>query len=82
MRRSCVAALAVILLIAVCRLPLAQANDSPTRIIAVHYPATVQTGQLFTVKIQVAYSARFGMMDVGIWDLDTGGGAESAGGGI
>jgi len=72
MRRSCVAALAVILLIAVCRLPLAQANDSPTRIIAVHYPATVQTGQLFTVKIQVAYSARFGMMDVGIWDLDTG----------
>ena len=72
MRRSCVAALAVILLLAVCRLPLAQANEPPTRVIAVQYPATVQTGQLFTVRIQVAYSARFGMMDVGIWDLETG----------
>jgi len=72
MRRSYVVVLAVMLLLAVSTLPLAHANEPPTRIIAVHYPTTVQTGELFTVRIQVAYSARFGMMDVGIWDLGTG----------
>jgi len=72
MHRSFVVVLAVILLLAVCRLPLAHANEPPTRIIAIHYPTSVQTGELFTVRIQVAYSARFGMMDVGIWDLGTG----------
>jgi len=77
MRRSYVAILAVILLLAVCRLPLAHADEPPTRIIAVHYPATVQTGQPFTVTIEVAYSARFGMMDVGLWDLETGSVLES-----
>lgn len=72
MRRSFVIVLAVMLLLAVCGLPLAHANEPPTRIIAIHYPATVQTGELFAVRIQVMYSARFGMMDVGIWDLGTG----------
>lgn len=72
MRRSYVLVLAVTLVLAFCSLPLSHANEPPTRIIAVDYPTTVQTGELFTVRIQVAYSARFGMMDVGIWDLGTG----------
>ena len=72
MRRSYVVILAVILILAVCRLPLAHANEPSTRIIALHYPTTVQIGQLFTVRIEVAYSARFGMMDVGVWDLESG----------
>ena len=72
MRRSYVLVLAVTLALAFCSLPLAYANEPPTRIIAVYYPTTVQTGELFTVRIQVAYSVRFGMMDVGIWDLGTG----------
>ncbi len=73
MRRSYVLVLAVTLVIAIfCSLPFAYANEPPTRIIAVYYPTTVQTSELFTVRIQVAYSVRFGMMDVGIWDLGTG----------
>ena len=72
MRRSYVLVLVATLAIAFCSLPLAYANEPPTRIIAVYYPTMVQTGELFTVRIQVAYSARFGMMDVGIWDLGTG----------
>ena len=73
MRRSFAVVLAVVLLLlAGCRLPLAHANDPPAKIVVVHYPTTVQTGGLFTVRIQVAYSVRFGMMDVGIWDLGTG----------
>jgi pimeloyl-ACP methyl ester carboxylesterase len=32
----------------------------------------VQTGSTFNVVIQVGYSAKFGMVDVGIWDLANG----------
>ncbi len=71
MHRSFVIMMAFALLLA-SSLPLAQATEPPTRIIAVQYPATVQTGALFIVNVQVEYSARFGMMDVGIWDLGTG----------
>lgn len=71
MRRSYVLVLAAMLALAFYNFPLAHAS-APTRIIAVDYPTIVRTDGLFTVRIQVAYSARFGMMDVGIWDLGTG----------
>jgi len=53
-------------------LPLAHAVEPPTKILAVIYPSVVETGNRFPVKVQVAYSAKFGMIDVGIWDLANG----------
>jgi hypothetical protein len=73
MRRSLATVLVVVvfLLLAGCSLPGARANEPPTRILDVQYPQVVRRGSVFTVRVQVYYSARFGMMDVGVWDLDT-----------
>ena len=73
MRRSFPFVLAAVmfLFLAGCSLPVAHADEPPTKILAVHYPQTVQPSMFFIVTVQVAYSARFGMMDVGIWDLET-----------
>ena len=48
------------------------AESPPTRILSVHYPSSVQAGSTFSVVIQVGYSSKFGMVDVGVWDLANG----------
>ena len=48
------------------------AEGSPTRILSVRYPSSVQAGSTFNVVIQVGYSSKFGMVDVGVWDRSNG----------
>ena len=74
MRRSLPVVLAVILflLLASSAMLQVQADPPPANIVTVNYPNTVRPGGRFTVAVRVAYSARFGMIDVGIWDVETG----------
>jgi len=74
MRRSLPVVLVVILflLLASGAIPRVHADMPPARIVAVIFPGTVRTAELFTVTVRVAYSTRFGMIDVGVWDLETG----------
>jgi uncharacterized repeat protein (TIGR02543 family) len=53
-------------------IPTVHAQAEPTVIFNVHYPMIVQVGGTFPVTIQVGYSAKFGMVDVGIWDIANG----------
>ncbi len=69
MRRSSAVLLVILVLSAViCYLPAAHADEPPSQIINVDYPKTVRAGSPLRVTVQVAYSSKFGMMDVGIWD--------------
>ncbi len=69
MRRILVVLLTALILLAVSsRLPAAQADEPPSQVISVNYPKTVRAGAPFVVAVQVSYSSKFGMMDIGIWD--------------
>ncbi len=59
---------ALILLAVFSCLPAAHADESPSQIISLDYPKTVAVRSPFIVAVQVAYSSKFGMMDIGIWD--------------
>ena len=52
--------------------PTAHAVDAPVKILRVEYPTTVTADSSFPVTVEVAYSSRFGMMDIGLWDLENG----------
>lgn len=49
-------------------LPAAHADPAHSQILSVDYPRTVPPVSRFAVTVQVAYSGKFGMMDIGIWD--------------
>ncbi|HUK51371.1 MAG TPA: hypothetical protein VLV18_10070, partial [Terriglobales bacterium] len=53
-------------------LPLAYAAEQPTSILTINHPSIVQVASNFAVTIQVQYSAKFGMVDVGVWDISNG----------
>jgi len=53
-------------------LPVAGAVDSPVQILGVNYPRVVRSGESFFVTIETAYSSKFGMMDIGLWDIENG----------
>jgi hypothetical protein len=52
-------------------MPTAQANEPPAKIIALEYPRVVRPASQVIVTVDVAYSSKFGMIDVGIWDAET-----------
>lgn len=74
MRRILAIALAgLVLMLAIAPYaPSVQADVPPAYVTKLDYPKTVKTGSLFTVTIQVSYSNKFGMVDVGIWDVEKG----------
>ncbi len=73
MSRTCAIMTATVLMIALIQsMPMVQADAPPVRVIQLDYPKSVVTNSLFVVTIQVSYSDKFGMIDVGIWDVGKG----------
>jgi hypothetical protein len=65
-------ATAVLMIILIQCLPTVQADASPVRVNQLDYPRSVGANSLFVVTVQVSYSDKFGMIDVGIWDVGKG----------
>ncbi len=59
---------ALILFAACSYFPAAYAGQPASQVISVDYPKVVRPGTPFVVTVRVAYSSKFGMMDIGIWD--------------
>ncbi len=69
MRRSFAVLFTALIVFAVSGcLPAAHADGPPSQIVSLDYPKTVRIASHFLVTVRVAYSSKFGMMDIGIWD--------------
>lgn len=63
---------ALILFVVFGCLPAAHAEGPLSQIVSLDYPKTVREDGRFLVTVRVAYSSKFGMIDIGIWDAAKG----------